>query len=376
MITISRTAMWRFVPALVCLCALFAPVPALAAEPASYHVVVHDLTTTAAAEGYSGSATVDADFTITSSSQGSGPASGSADLIWSGEQYGGVGSCNPVGSATGTVTVSITITPSSNGALTVSWDNQGYRAPMFKCGDTTTVIPGTELVPLGAAAPRSFTLTAGGGRQAIAGTNVESPQNSTSDDGWIQVTAQVQCNTKQTEVTDVYTPSGATSSLSGLKGSHVGKGQVLTADQDVELDFADGSVLRMEKGSSMQIKDCEEHISVTQHTGKQQFGLILGAIWAKIVEAVGEQEPSWQVTHGGESVAYGNRGTTVWLSNIRGVMKLHVDSGSAWIQRLKGTRLVGKRWIVQAGQTATWTHGAPTIRRGGPSTPPGMRRFR
>ena len=67
----------------------------------------------------------------------------------------------------------------------------------------------------------------------------------------------------------------------------------------------------------------------------------------------------------------GNRGTTFWISNIKGVTKVHVDKGSVTLNPLKG-KGKWKQVIVAAGHTATQKgNKAPTVKKAPvSSTPP------
>lgn len=178
------------------------------------------------------------------------------------------------------------------------------------------------------------------------------------------------CTSKASEITDVSTPNGQPTSLGDLKGSSFYPGQTISADQPVEFDLGDGSVIRLDKGSSLKIEDCESPGGVTPETPtKIKFELLLGAIWAKVTHVVGA-ENAYEIRT--ERVVAGNRGTIFWMTNTRTLTTLHVDSGSVWMQGRKSGRVYGKKWIVNAGQTATWKKGAtkPVIRRGGRATPP------
>lgn len=96
---------------------------------------------------------------------------------------------------------------------------------------------------------------------------------------------------------------------------------------------------------------------------KIRFGLILGAIWAKIPGKVEHVNIST------ERVVAGNRGTTFWISNVKGVTRVHVDSGSVTLSPVRGK---WKMVIVSKGHTATQKGSkAPTVNRAPvTSTPP------
>ena len=184
------------------------------------------------------------------------------------------------------------------------------------------------------------------------------------------------CEGADNQISDVSTSDGSQTSLGDLKGSSVYPGQTLKADQNVELDFSDGSVLRLEKGSSFQVQDCANKAGPKTGNGRERFGLLLGAMWAKVTHALGGTAPTYQGSCSDHVCVAGIRGTIFWISEAKRVMTVHVDRGSVSLQRLKGSRPVGKRWIVNAGNTATWGKGStPLIHRGGQATPPGMGRF-
>lgn len=180
------------------------------------------------------------------------------------------------------------------------------------------------------------------------------------------------CTNKASQITDVYTPNGESTSLGSLKGTSLYPGQTISADQDVKLEFADGSGVSIAKGSNFEVNDCEG----AGTSPKMTFTLLLGTIWAKINHATGTNDhfvgrcgaPDGRCTAG-------VRGTVFWVSDSHGVMSVHVDKGSVSLQELKGTQPVGKQWIVKAGQTGTWTGATPVIRRGGPTTPPALGGF-
>ena len=138
------------------------------------------------------------------------------------------------------------------------------------------------------------------------------------------------CTNKESQITDVSTPNGQSTSLGELKGSGFYPGQTISADQPVELDLADGSVIRIDQGSSLTIEDCSEPGGPEPATpAKVKFALLLGAIWAKVTHAVGSPQ-AYEVKT--ERVVAGNRGTTFWMTNTRTLTTLHVVQGSMWIQ--------------------------------------------
>ncbi|HUO38516.1 MAG TPA: FecR domain-containing protein [Mycobacterium sp.] len=177
------------------------------------------------------------------------------------------------------------------------------------------------------------------------------------------------CKGTATEVSNVTTRTSAPTSLGDLVGTNLAPGEPIVADEDVQLDFANGSTFRITKGSIWTLDDCTN--ASPSILAKEQFSLLLGKLWAHITKAVGSN-PSIRINT--ERVVAGNRGTTFWMSYDRGakVTAVHVDQGSVWLQRRSRGRPVGKQWIVKAGYTATWGAGTkPVLRRtGGTSTSP------
>lgn len=175
------------------------------------------------------------------------------------------------------------------------------------------------------------------------------------------------CEGKDNEITAVGADTpGLTTNLSGLRGSLLTDGQTITADQNVELQFGDGAILRLEKGASFKVQSCTwTHVPARPEPFKIQFGLFLSAIWAKVPGKVEHVNIST------ERVVAGNRGTTFWISNIKGVTKVHVDKGSVTLNPLTG-KGKWKQVIVAAGHTATQKGSkAPTVRKAPvSSTPP------
>ena len=151
-----------------------------------------------------------------------------------------------------------------------------------------------------------------------------------------------------------------------MRGSLLTAGQTITADQNVELQFGDGAILRLEKGASFKVQSCTwTHVPAKPLPFKIQFGLILGAIWAKVP---GQVE---HVNIGTPGATLGVRGTRFWISNLKGVTKVHVDKGSVTLDPPKG-KGKWKQVIVAAGHTATQKGSkAPTVKKAPvSSTPP------
>jgi hypothetical protein len=169
------------------------------------------------------------------------------------------------------------------------------------------------------------------------------------------VAATTPCTGTENQITSVSTSSGSTSALLGLQGSLLSPGQTITADQDVQLTFGDGALLRLAQGSTLKVGGCTWPQAANPRPFLEQLALILGKIWASIP---GKTE---HVEIHTVRVTAAVRGTIFWISYVRGVTALHVDKGSVLMSPVKG------RWksvIVTAGHTATQSGTkAPVIRR-------------
>jgi hypothetical protein len=176
------------------------------------------------------------------------------------------------------------------------------------------------------------------------------------------------CNSDEAAITSVSTASGAPTSLSALAGSHMFVGQTITADQDVELQLGDGSLLRITKGSSFGVDSCAP-IPKEHNDWKVDLGLFLGKIWAKIAPNSGQHQfetPCTPTPIDDCRKVAGVRGTILQVSFTkpnRTVVQAIKDSVT--LQRAGRGGFVGKQWTLKAGQTATWVGTkAPVIKRG------------
>jgi hypothetical protein len=151
------------------------------------------------------------------------------------------------------------------------------------------------------------------------------------------------CEGKENQIVSVTTESGAPSDLQALQGSLLTAGQTLKADQNVTLTFGDGAILSLEQGSSFKIQGCDWTRQKEPTPFTVRLGLVLGAIWAK----VSSKDEHLNVHT--ERVVIGNRGTTFWVSYLKGVTTVHVDSGSVVLTPVKGT---WKAVTVTKGRTA------------------------
>jgi hypothetical protein len=168
------------------------------------------------------------------------------------------------------------------------------------------------------------------------------------------------CKNDETEVVAVNTPNGGTTDLSKLVGKHFTSNQILSFDNDVEIELGNKSLIRATKGSRLQIEGCNEEVA-NHDKPLVKFGLVLGKIWAKVCSALNEKCMDVHIST--ERVVAGNRGTIFWMSNSHGVTAAHVDEGSITLTPVKG-KGKWKTVIVKAGHTATQRGSkAPVVRR-------------
>ena len=131
------------------------------------------------------------------------------------------------------------------------------------------------------------------------------------------------CEGKDNEITAVGTDTpGLTTKLSALRGSLLTAGQTITADQNVELQFGDDAILRLEKGASFR---CELHLDPCTSRATAVQNPLRPYPRRDLAKIPGEVE---HVNVSTQGAAPGDRGTTFWNSNIKGVTTVHVDSGS------------------------------------------------
>jgi hypothetical protein len=168
------------------------------------------------------------------------------------------------------------------------------------------------------------------------------------------------CKNGETEVIQVTTPNGGSTDLSKLVGKHFAANQLITFDNDVEIELGDRSIIRATKGSKLKLEGCNE--SQGEPTKPLvKFGLILGKVWAQVCSALNEKCMNVHIST--ERVVAGNRGTTFWINYAHGTTTLHVDQGSMTLSPIKG-KGKWKTVIVTAGHTATQRGTkAPVVRR-------------
>lgn len=153
------------------------------------------------------------------------------------------------------------------------------------------------------------------------------------------------CTDDDTEIVSVENPNGGRSDLADLKGTHLTPGQIIAADQEVEMTLGDNSVIRMAAGSSLAIPaGCKFDTGTTNW--KITLGLTLGKVWADITSQFGGHN---DIAVSTERATLGGRYTEFWVSYDRTsqITTVHVISGSEWI------RAAGVTVNVGAGQTAT-----------------------
>lgn len=262
----------------------------------------------------------------------------------------------------GTMRTSLT---RSGGSLEVNWSTN--TNPMVP---SVVVCQGVAAPALGAPAvepflllePKQFTVSEAGGAQQLSG-KLDTGKGIMENTGTITVTKRVECEPKVKAVTTY--PPGQQTKLSGMAGLGFSPGEKLTADTNVEFELADGSVMRLAKGSSYKENtDC----TASEDTSKSFKGtLLLGKIWFHVTKAFGEQTYEWNC--GGSRCGGGVRGTTFWTSSGRTSGSVSVGKGSFWFSRLsRAGRAIGPKVIVKAGFTATMgRRGTITLRKSKPS---------
>ncbi len=169
------------------------------------------------------------------------------------------------------------------------------------------------------------------------------------------------CTDDETEIVSVENPNGGPSHLADLKATHLTPGQVIAADQDVEMTLGDNSVIRMAAGSSLEVPaGCTFDAGTTNW--KIRLGLTLGKVWANITSQFGGHN---DIPVSTERATLGGRYTEFWVSYDpkSQLTTLHVISGAEWIRAASVTVNVG------AGQTATQQGTHPPALQAAPATP-------
>ena len=169
------------------------------------------------------------------------------------------------------------------------------------------------------------------------------------------------CTDDDTQIMSVINPNGGPSNLADLQSTHLTPGQIIAADQDVEMTLGDNSVIRMAAGSSLDIPaGCKFDEGTTNW--KIQLALTLGKVWAKVTSQFGGHNEMDVRT---ERVVAGNRGSEYWVSYdpASKLTIVHVISGSVAVSA------EGKTVIVTAGATATQQGTQPPVLQAVPATP-------
>jgi hypothetical protein len=160
----------------------------------------------------------------------------------------------------------------------------------------------------------------------------------------------------------VKTLNGEPTPLTSLVGKHFTVNQLLTFDNDTEIELGDKSFIRATKGSKIKLDGCKVF---TEEPGgrkaRDMFELILGKIWAKVCKALESDCGTPGIKT--ERVVAGVRGTIFWIAYANGVSTVHVDQGSVSLSPVPG-KGKWKTVIVAAGHTATQRGTkAPVLRR-------------
>ena len=288
------------------------------------------------------------------------PTTGNAEpTAWEGtgpvtvadERYSGVPFCTiSKAPTTGTLHVAVV---KSGGRLEVTWSADVNVPPsVFTCPPAPPrTAPSSAVQPFLLLEPKTFTLPAAGGTQALSGV-LDVFKNT----GTMTVTPREECEPKITSV-KAYPPGQATK-LSSLAGRGFAPGEKITADTNVEFTFADGSVTRLTKGSSIK-QDAK--CAAQQDTSRSFRGtLLLGLMWAKVTKVFGDGKgPTWNSAR----AVNGVRGTIFSIRETRTQTVITVGKGSVWVRRLTRGRPVGPTVIVKAGRTATIRNTGPIVVR-------------
>ena len=258
----------------------------------------------------------------------------------------------------GTMKVALT---RAGGSLEVNWSSNSdpMQAPVVTCKGYSGSMPGAPAVePFAFLEPKQFTISAEGGSQQLNG-KFDTGKGMMENTGTLTVTKRVECEPKVKEVKTY--PEGQQTQLSQMAGRGFAPGEKLTADTNVEFVFPDGSIMRLAKGASYKENDtCNSN----EDKSKSYKGtLLLGKIWFNVTKIFGQEaafEPQCPLR-----CIVGVRGTKFWITPRRGSTSVSVSRGSVWFSRAsKSGKLVGRKVIVKAGQTATMDKaGKITVRR-------------
>jgi hypothetical protein len=354
---------WAVFSALIVAAAVLSAPPVGTAAPKPKKTVTYrvalSVDSTLAAGSYTGKGVAKADVVLRPVGTGSDPSAweGTGPITVENEAYSGVPLCTLTKPpTTGTLHVGIV---KSGGRIEVTW-----AAEINVPGVSVICQGGMRLADMGSVQPflltepHTFTLADTGGSQAITGG-----MSAMKNDGKMTVTRREECDPKVTEVTTY--PPGQATQLASQAGHGLGVGEKLTADVNVELKFADGSITRIAKGGAL--KQDDQCGAFTDTSRSFKGTLLLGKIWSKVTGALGGTGPNWQAG----SVGGGVRGTTYLVDATPARTILSVAKGSVWVRRLSRGRLTGPKVVVKAGHVATARPGrAIVVRRArGPIRP-------
>jgi hypothetical protein len=145
------------------------------------------------------------------------------------------------------------------------------------------------------------------------------------------------CEGSGNHISSVKTASGADY---GLANTQFRIGQRVTAQEAMQLELGDGSVLKLDKGTSFTLEECPSQ-------EPSLFKLIDGSIWTAIKKAVGGGPFQIETERCGTGV----RGTTYRISHNRAKKRttVQVFKGSVEIWRHSTPK---RKLVVKAGQSA------------------------
>lgn len=230
---------------------------------------------------------------------------------------------------------------------------QGVAAPF---------LGGAQVEPFLLLEPKQFTISSQGGTQQLTG-KLSTAKGISENIGTMTITKHEQCEPKVKEV-NTY-PPGQQTALSKMAGRGFEPGQKYTADTRVEFVYEDGSIMRLDKGSSYrETADC-----APQQDRSRSFKgtLLLGKVWSKVTSVFGSDRTfEFQCP---DRCGGGVRGTVFWVDGGKKSASISVGKGSVWFSKLtpKG-KLTGPKVIIKAGYTATMNrHGKISLRKTRPS---------
>jgi hypothetical protein len=324
---------------------------------------------------FSSTETVTADIVATATTAGNDPTA------WHGEgelQFGPIVSSGlPAGCQLTTIapTGSMKVDLVKHGDnVEVSWNvtvSPIVPSVVTCMGHPAPFVGGATAEPFLLLEPHTFTVPAAGGSQALNG-KFDTGQGMMENIGTMTVTQRIECGQKVTQV-NTY-PPGQTTSNTSMVGRAFAAGEKVTADVNVEFVFADGSVIRLAKGTSFgETPKCD----ATNDTSPSYKGtLLLGVVWAKVTAVFGDREYDyWGCYEWGkwgkripstkcERTVTGRRGTTFWMQQAKKTLTYSVSEGSIWVDRRKTNgRLVGQPIIVKAGHTLVLSKKRPPMLR-------------